>query len=196
MLPVHTNGPLTVLPSFIQKLEDWAVEGRVGPAVHGACLILQMAFIVQAATGTSVNELFSRFEAQHISLQGITLERIAEEYQAVCGRAIGAVRVRSIEAAVKRLKKGATIVGIIASCDFDPHLDGVVPDSDIIDALDPVEQPFRHSLLMVGVDEQAECVILRETRPMYTPFDGLMKINMSALKKNRKAMVYIEVVVH
>jgi hypothetical protein len=208
MVAVHTNGPLTILPHLFRE-QKWGYHRF--PKISGTCLVLQVIYAVEMQTGISADKLTTRVNNSQVYAggSGLTLLQISSILEpALKGKRIGALRHKTVTQALDAMKQGRTVVAVVSAYD-DVMLDcagynGIIPSAYVLNAKGPVRQfSALHSLMIAGVDEQENTMIVRESRPCYgwqqrdfVKRSSVGKIPIDPLIKNRKAMAYIEVVVH
>lgn len=202
-VPVHTNGPLTVLPQLIQQPSHWGKH--CFPNIGGTCLVLQVIYAIEAQTGINADVLVDRLNKQdvHAGTTGVTLATLSRAFNPILGgKRLGAARLPCVQTAVQALKAGSTVLAIGGGLDnmmyeFAVGKRGIVRRKYIKEAAGPEGRTGLHSLLLVGVDEQQKTIVLRESRPTYHhEWNGMVKYPLVPLINNGKAFAYIDLVVH
>lgn len=202
MLPVHHNGPLTILPQYVQK--EFGVP-RLGLAVeHGGmmCLFSNVAFALSFFRGKSVKKTAKKV-AKCLDRQallnsddgGVTLGDLARAIRNAYNIEMYAERIK-LEDVGNRISQGIPVLSIAGGGDFHrlDYGNGFVKEAEVQAASSVLSRArdggYLHSFTTIGVDRDDHLLILRDSRDNYS-FKGYMKVPMSYLYDRPETMVFV-----
>lgn len=197
---VYRNGPLVVLPAFIE--EQFGLKFN---NVYGSCLVSHVLFGIAAVTDipiVTVNKAFNKHWKTYVGSRGMTLEQIAAPVEKGLGVKLSCLRHDTIDSALSAMEQGHIVLSII---NVDDDIDFYYSDNSILESAAikaakhrftrcVAEDDFLHSFMLIGHDKHEGTVLLRDIRSSYS-YKGYGKIKHKALKKHPHAMAYVEVIV-
>lgn len=181
-IQVHRNGPLTVLPQFVEKQ-----YGLHWKNINGACLFTQLAYIAAAACKTTPQKIANKINKWavnnniYVEPRGWTLEQTINAYEVACGLIVS-VEAVNVADVPHMLNCGRPMVMIVSSHErirtrCARTSDGILPRERVQTSCGRHDScTCFHTLLVVGYDEMFSHLIVRETRSKYGGIRGYMKV--------------------
>lgn len=197
---VLVKGPLTIIPSLIQK--EFGLHFK---DLRGACLASQFIFTLSDIAKISPQDLV---DAVNIAgdFKGVTFEKLfaklnKKPIKLKNGKTITfdlSLETFDVDEAIAQVQQGQPVVTVV-SANLAGRIDALGFRKDgILKSAEGTSLNkaggYYHALLMVGYDSKEKTVIFREMRNNYG-FKGFAKIPLKEIKKHPENFKFISTVV-